>query len=62
MCSFGAIDIGSEGTILNGLFVFNLSINLEQFSCEKAEVSLFGNVDGIIKNLSAVGFINISSG
>ena len=56
-CSFSLSELASAGSISNGLFVVNATVDASR--CSSLEVSLFDSVFGSVKNVTVVGNVSI---
>lgn len=56
-CAYSMTFLKSNGMVKNGLFVFNVTLNVSQ--CSELWIAPFDSVYGNLSNISIIGNINI---
>ncbi|CAL5991474.1 Conserved_hypothetical protein [Hexamita inflata] len=60
VCTYSLLELNSSGSIQNGGFYVNVSLNIDA-DCTLVKVSLFDSVQGKLKNISVAGFVNLTT-
>ena len=53
------IDVGSNGKIMNGYFVLNVTLDMKNQSCSTLQISVFDSFSGSMSNVSIIGNITV---